>query len=188
MTRKERTHQRLIQVALRLFGQQGYTATSTRQIAREAGTSELTLFRHFGSKENLAVQVFFTVCTHLFEELRQATEKETTPEDRLRAFLRTLRRFVDRYPEEFQFLHLSDLPRAVFEQQTFQPLKLLTRILEDLGVPVPPRALGLALVGTVERTWIGKRIGLISDQEQEEALEWIVGHVIQHAASGATGS
>ncbi len=184
MTRKERTHQRLIQVALRLFGRQGYVATSTRQIAQVAGTSELTLFRHFGSKENLAVQVFFTVCTHLFEELRKATEQETTPEAKLRAFVHTLKQFVDRYPEEFQFLHLPDLPRAVFEQQTFQPLKLFARILEDLQVPVSPRALGLALVGMVERTWIGKRIGIITDQDQQEALEWIVDHVIRHAATG----
>ncbi len=183
MTQKERTHQRVIQAALRLFGRQGYTATTTRQIAQEAGIAELTLFRHFGSKENLAVQVFFSVCTHLFEELRAATERESTPEARLRAFVHTLRQFVDTYPEEFQFLHLTDLPQAVFEQQTFQPLKLFTRILEDLGVPVPPRALGLALVGTVERTWIGKRIGIISDEDQKKTLEWLLELVLQHAAS-----
>ncbi len=183
MTQKERTHQKLIRTALRLFGRQGYTATTTRQIAHEAGIAELTLFRHFGTKENLAVQVFFSVCTHLFDELRAAVEQATTPQERLRAFARSLRRFVDRYPEEFQFLHLPDLPPAVFEQQTFQPLKLLTRILTDLEVPVPPRALGLALVGTVERTWIGKRIGLISDQDQEETLEWILDLVLQHAGS-----
>ncbi len=184
MTRKEQTHRQLLQAALRLFGRQGYAATTTRQIAREAGTSELTLFRHFGSKENLAVQVFSHICSHLFTELRQAVEAVDSPREQLRAFLRTLRRFVDQHPEEFQFLHLPDLPPLVNRQLSFQPLKLLTRIISDLGVSVPPRALGLALVGTVERTWIGKRLGLITPEEQENALEWLLDLVLQHAGNG----
>ncbi|MFE2440248.1 TetR/AcrR family transcriptional regulator [Streptomyces sp. NPDC059409] len=40
-------------MALRLFTEQGYEETTTAQIAREACVSQRTLFRCFGSKEDL---------------------------------------------------------------------------------------------------------------------------------------
>jgi AcrR family transcriptional regulator len=47
------TRQRIIAAAMRLFGRQGYSQTTTRQIAADAGVNEVTLFRHFGSKKGL---------------------------------------------------------------------------------------------------------------------------------------
>lgn len=52
-SRAERTRRRLIEAAAQLFGQQGYAGTTTRSIAEAADVTEVTLFRHFGSKENL---------------------------------------------------------------------------------------------------------------------------------------
>src|ERR1700716_947005 len=45
--------QEILQTALRLFTQQGYDETTIAQIAREAGVSQRTLFRYFGTKEDL---------------------------------------------------------------------------------------------------------------------------------------
>ncbi len=59
----ESTRQRIIAAALRLFGEQGYSRTSTRAIAAEAGVNEVTLFRHFGSKKNLLM-----ACVDAFNE------------------------------------------------------------------------------------------------------------------------
>lgn len=53
MSRWDRTHEALLQAALELFEEYGYDATGTAQIARHAGVSEMTLFRHFPSKEAL---------------------------------------------------------------------------------------------------------------------------------------
>lgn len=53
MTRKTETRNKIMKVALKLFSEQGYYATPTKLIAQEAGVNELTLFRHFGSKEKL---------------------------------------------------------------------------------------------------------------------------------------
>ncbi len=47
------TRQRLLGATMKLVSEKGYLGATTREIAREAGVSELTLFRHFGSKENL---------------------------------------------------------------------------------------------------------------------------------------
>jgi AcrR family transcriptional regulator len=47
------TSEKIMKVALKLFSEQGYYSTTTKQIAEEAGVNELTIFRHFGSKSNL---------------------------------------------------------------------------------------------------------------------------------------
>jgi AcrR family transcriptional regulator len=43
----------LIQAALRVYGQAGSRGATTRRIAEAAGLNEVTLFRHFGSKDVL---------------------------------------------------------------------------------------------------------------------------------------
>ncbi len=43
----------IIQAALTLFSQKGFRGTTTREIAREAGVSEATIFKHFATKEAL---------------------------------------------------------------------------------------------------------------------------------------
>lgn len=45
--------QEIFETAIRLFTAQGYEETTTEQIAREVGVSQRTLFRYFGSKEDL---------------------------------------------------------------------------------------------------------------------------------------
>lgn len=44
---------KIVQAAGQLFARQGYHGTTTREIARLAGVSENTLFRHFDHKEEL---------------------------------------------------------------------------------------------------------------------------------------
>jgi AcrR family transcriptional regulator len=50
---------------VRLFVKQGYDATTVDQIAREAGSSRATVFRYFGSKED----ILFARYRREFEEL-----------------------------------------------------------------------------------------------------------------------
>ena len=50
----ESARARIITAASRLFTEKGYAGTTTRAIAEAAGVNEVTIFRHFGTKENLA--------------------------------------------------------------------------------------------------------------------------------------
>jgi AcrR family transcriptional regulator len=45
--------QAILDTALRLFSEQGYERTTIAQIARESGISQRSLFRYFGTKEDL---------------------------------------------------------------------------------------------------------------------------------------
>lgn len=46
-------HHRILQAAVRVYAQHGWRGATTRRIADEAGVNEVTLFRHFGSKDAL---------------------------------------------------------------------------------------------------------------------------------------
>lgn len=52
-SKRAQTHSHLADSALLLFETQGYDETTTAQIAAAAGVSEMTLFRHFRSKDRL---------------------------------------------------------------------------------------------------------------------------------------
>ena len=51
------SHDRILFSGKRLFARNGYENTSTVAIAREAGTSESQLMKHFGSKQGLLAAV-----------------------------------------------------------------------------------------------------------------------------------
>lgn len=46
-------HYKILGAAVRVFSEVGFRGATTRRIAQEAGVSEITLFRHFGSKGRL---------------------------------------------------------------------------------------------------------------------------------------
>ncbi|HVU16635.1 MAG TPA: TetR/AcrR family transcriptional regulator [Candidatus Didemnitutus sp.] len=51
------THQRLLAAAARVFARDGLAGATTRVIAQEADVNEVTLFRHFQTKEKLIAAV-----------------------------------------------------------------------------------------------------------------------------------
>ncbi len=80
MTRAN-TKQQLLEATLKLISEKGYLGATTREIAQEAGVTELTLFRHFGSKERLFEELLnsYTVLPKLKEllpELRDTSYEE----------------------------------------------------------------------------------------------------------------
>jgi AcrR family transcriptional regulator len=51
--RRAPARQLLLAAAARVFARDGLEGATTREISREAGVNEVTLFRHFGTKEHL---------------------------------------------------------------------------------------------------------------------------------------
>jgi AcrR family transcriptional regulator len=56
-TAVDETRQRILQAAAKVISQKGYARATTRLIAQEADVNEVTLFRHFGSKQNLLTEL-----------------------------------------------------------------------------------------------------------------------------------
>lgn len=62
--------ERILNAALKLFSQQGYHATTTKEIAAESGVAEGLIFYHFGDKRKLLLYLVnnFSFVTQLQEE------------------------------------------------------------------------------------------------------------------------
>ena len=56
-SRADETRQRIVEAAAQVFAEEGYARATTRALAAAAGVNEVTLFRHFGNKENLFAAV-----------------------------------------------------------------------------------------------------------------------------------
>lgn len=106
---------RLLQAALELLAERGYRGATTREIARRAGVSEVTLFRHFRRKEDLMREALALLPGPGF--LERLPGPETPLEEGLRAVLSV-------------YLGLLEERRALLP-------KLLAELLRhpDLGAP-----------------------------------------------------
>jgi AcrR family transcriptional regulator len=79
------SHDRILQTARALFSSLGYENTTTSAIARNAGTSESQLIKHFGSKEGLLEAIFDANWKRMGQAIQQALEQRETPLERLQA-------------------------------------------------------------------------------------------------------
>jgi len=61
-----------MQAASDLFANKGYAGTTTRSIAETAGVNEVTLFRHFGSKENLFTIIELRILQNLISKIDES--------------------------------------------------------------------------------------------------------------------
>jgi AcrR family transcriptional regulator len=80
------TRARLLEAAQELIEEGGYGAASVIAIASRAGVAAGTLYRHFGSKEELFVEVFRAVCdreVHAMQGAAQAMPGEASQVERL---------------------------------------------------------------------------------------------------------
>ena len=64
--------EKLLEVAARVYAEAGYHGTTTRRIAQEADLNEVTLFRHFGSKDALLREAI----EHADQQARQRLDPE----------------------------------------------------------------------------------------------------------------
>ncbi len=83
------SHDRILAAAKHLFARQGYENTSTVAIARQAGTSESQLMKHFGSKQGLLSAILDHGWVSVAARLT-AAERDSSPSDRLFAALESL--------------------------------------------------------------------------------------------------
>lgn len=76
---KERTKERILQAALRLFRDKGIERTTTKEISNNAGIAEGTLFNYFKTKEDLALYFFQKETENLITWFRAEKRLQRAP-------------------------------------------------------------------------------------------------------------
>ncbi|HTK66921.1 MAG TPA: TetR family transcriptional regulator [Pseudonocardia sp.] len=178
--------QALLVAGADLFAEQGYDATTYRQIAHRAGASPSVLFRHFGTKGNLLVEAVIEPFTTFFTEFSAEWEGPERPGHERYALIRefvgelyrviTERRTVVRAMlSAMQSVEGDDLMRQVGERLA-SALDQLTGVAEGyarLGPHQPSESaivvratIGMVLlVGSMD-SWLASADGTRPDDSQ----------------------
>jgi TetR/AcrR family transcriptional regulator, regulator of cefoperazone and chloramphenicol sensitivity len=80
------SRERLLLTAMRLFAEQGFARTSTREIALAAGTNIASISYYFGDKAGLYRAAFTEPAPHATEDIALYTNPELSLPEALRAF------------------------------------------------------------------------------------------------------
>ncbi len=99
-----RRRRQLLDVALRVFAEQGFHPTSMNDIAEAAGVTKPVLYQHFGSKRELYLELLEDVGGQLRDEIAKATATATSPKEQVLAGFRAYFRFVAEHQPAFQLL------------------------------------------------------------------------------------
>lgn len=107
---KKQTHkqQKIVETAIKMFAEKGYANTPTSEIAKMAGVAEGTIFRHYGTKDNLLLSVMLPFLKESIPDLAEEIFNEVLSkntlsfDDFLRDFLKNRIQFIHENKEIFR--------------------------------------------------------------------------------------
>lgn len=101
----ERRHFEILEQAIRLFNARGYNGATTAELAKAAGISEPTMYKHFKNKKALFQACFRSITDELFSSYRKLYR--ANPDDEvayLKGIIKTYVDFVENNPHKSMFL------------------------------------------------------------------------------------
>jgi len=179
----------LIGAAVQCFCQHGYAATSTRLIAAQAGVAEATIFRHFGTKQQLLLRLVAPVLDQLIMPAIELEARQLFAEiDDLPRFLRQVMRsrlaFADKYAPLVRIV-IQELPvnsalRGLFSQELGEPVfALACREIERLAKaghirPVEPARIVRMIASMLAGYYVTRTMILPGDWDDEVEVREMV--------------
>lgn len=106
----------ILRAALKLFAAQGLAATSIRDIADRSGYTNPALYRHFPSKDALALYLFERCHRWVWDRCAAALERPGTFDEKLDAYVGCWLGLLDDEPEVLAFL--ADSARVLWPRSS----------------------------------------------------------------------
>ncbi len=95
------TKDTIIKTAKQMFGKYGMRKTTVGEIAKEAHLGKGTIYHYFNTKEDIFETVVREDLGSLKNEIEEAIKKETSPDKKLRAYILTRMKVVNRFASLF---------------------------------------------------------------------------------------
>lgn len=101
-----KTEEKIMETALKIFAERGYSGAKTKVIAEKAGFSEMTLFRKFKTKKNLYDRVMERNHEKIFKEFQLflGESKYENIEDFLKSLINNIRCIIE---NNFDYIIIS---------------------------------------------------------------------------------
>ncbi|MFF2479823.1 TetR/AcrR family transcriptional regulator [Paenibacillus sp. NPDC058071] len=191
--------QRIVETAVQLFAEKGYSNTSTAEIAKAAEVSEASIFKQYGTKDNLLLNLIIPYIKDFFplmanDLVLQATNNgDPTFEGFLRFLIRNRVQFITDNREIFQVLikeiiYKEELKKELFPYFVEIVAPRVTKYLEsfkergelvDLPVDRILKMLFTFLGGFFASRFVLWNMESISDEEVEDAIRFIMNGLYQ---------
>ncbi len=162
------TRETILQVANRLFVRQGYTATSTRQIAAEAGIGKATIYHHFTDKQAI-IQALLEESIQEQRQVLASVKAETDPRRRIEVAVEATLRFFHQSADLIQVVRREvtggrGLVQSGYQEFLRQHTDLLIGALEQgiaqgLFRPVDPVESTYVLIAMLQGTFALTHVG-----------------------------
>lgn len=102
----------LKKVAVQLFAQQGFNATTTLEIATLAGVTEPVIYYYFKNKDGLFTEILIDIFEEYFSRLDSLNNNSKKQFDRIKNLIDFHFDFVDRFPDE-TYMITSSCPAKI---------------------------------------------------------------------------
>ncbi|MEU4578521.1 TetR/AcrR family transcriptional regulator [Nonomuraea sp. ATR24] len=172
---REDTRSRIQEIALGLFIEQGYEATSLREIAERLGVTKAALYYHFKTKDDIVASLAELRVAELEELLEWARAQPKTPQMRRELVLRYADRLRHpRYLEVARFLErnqtaLRDHPKILRLREV---LLEMVAAMSEPGTPAVTRvSRSMALFTLHAPKWIRHDDTLSEEEAAAASLE-----------------
>ena len=106
----DRRREQLLEVALKLFAQRGFNATTMDDIAEAAGVTKPLLYQHFDSKRALYLELVRSVSDTMLEAIGKAVAAAGGPRQQVEGGFAAYFHLVVTHAEGFYLLFGSDVP------------------------------------------------------------------------------
>jgi AcrR family transcriptional regulator len=153
----EQRRTQLLSVAVEVFAERGFHATSMDEVAEAAGVTKPVLYQHFPSKRALYTELLDEVDRQLEDRLVEATSSAATPRERVQDGFAAYFRFVATNRAAFRLLFgasvRNDAEFAVVAERAIERIADLVAEMIEIEAPAEHRrVLAHAVVGMAEAT------------------------------------
>ena len=187
------TSERIVAAAAELFHEQGYHATTMRQIAARVGIKAGSLYNHFPGNQELLFSIAHDTMGDMLRRAVQAMSSEDTPGGRLRAFVRahTLYCIEERYrarvADDLRDLEPHNLERVLAIRDEYEQLlrDVLREGRDQSGwdvIDVPIVSFAFATMASAVSVWY-REGGRLSPEEIADAYAEITLRAVRPGAA-----
>ena len=175
--------QQLLDVALEVFGRQGFHAASMNDVAEAAGVTKPVLYQHFASKRELYLELLRDVGGRLRDDIGKAVAQATSPREQVELGFSAYFRWVTAHRGGFQVLFAGEtrrdpeFVREALRVETDVADAIARLIVVDGLAPERQRLLAYGIVGLAETTsrhWLADDLDLSPEELGAEVarLAW----------------
>ena len=144
--RGEASHRRILDAAISLICERGYSGTSVDAVCKRAGVVKTALYWHFGSKAGLLAAIIHEITEQWVDDLENQATGGDTPIERLDTMLAGFRLMITERQHSLQIVAAIVAEPANIEPEVMEAVRWLNEhglttiakgFQESIGVPVP---------------------------------------------------